>query len=69
MKVKWQDIAGQWNLYAIEARKTWTELSDDELVRVNGNRNTLASIVQERYFITKKEAHTQIEMWIDELNI
>ena len=67
MGIKWEHIAGRWEQFAIEAKKTWNELTDEELRQVNGNRNALASVIQQRYLITKKTAHTQIEVWIDNL--
>lgn len=69
MKNKWAQISNQWDQFAIEAKKQWVELTDDELMRVEGHRNNLARFVQDRYFTTKKEAHDQIDMWIERLKI
>jgi len=67
MANKWAQIASQWERFALEAKKEWDELTDEELMQVKGKRNTLASIIQAQYFISKKEAHDQIEMWVDTL--
>ena len=69
MANKWAQIAGEWKHFAVEAKKQWKQLTDEEVAQVKGNRNTLARIVQARYFISKKEAHTQIEAWVDELKL
>jgi uncharacterized protein YjbJ (UPF0337 family) len=69
MKNKWEKISSHWQQFALEAQKTWSELTDEELVHINGSRNTLASIVQRRYYVSRKEAHEQIETWIETLKI
>jgi len=69
MANKWAQIAGRWEHFAVEAKKQWEQLTDDEVAEVNGNRNALARIVQARYYISKKEAHTQIEAWVDDLKV
>ena len=69
MANKWAQIAREWERFALEAKKEWGELTDEELVQVKGKRNILASIIQAQYFISKKEAHTQIEMWVDTLKV
>ncbi len=69
MKNKWAQIANQWDQFAVEAKKQWGELTEDELLRVDGNRNNLARFVQYRYFTTKKEAHDQIAVWMNSLDI
>jgi uncharacterized protein YjbJ (UPF0337 family) len=69
MANKWTQIASQWERFAVEAKKEWGELTDEELIQVEGKRNILASVVQKRYFTSKKEAHTQIEAWIETLKL
>jgi uncharacterized protein YjbJ (UPF0337 family) len=69
MANKWAQIAGEWERFALEAKKKWGELTDEELIQVEGKRNTLASIIQAQYFVSKKEAHAQIEVWIDALKL
>jgi uncharacterized protein YjbJ (UPF0337 family) len=69
MATKWEHIARQWSEFGVEAKKKWKDLTDDELVRINGNRNTLAMIIQQRYFVTKKAAHDQIEGWLEKVKV
>lgn len=69
MKNKWEQIATRWQDFSAEAQKRWSQLTDLELSQVNGNRNTLASVIQKRYFISRKVAHSEIETWIETLKI
>lgn len=65
--MNWDIIAGKWKQLSGEAKKKWGDLTDDEMLEINGNRDILAGKVQEKYGITKDEAHQQIDKWAAEL--
>jgi uncharacterized protein YjbJ (UPF0337 family) len=69
MKDKWTQIAGQWKQFASEAKKKWSELTDEELTKVDGDRKTLAGLIQKRYSIAKKDADKQIDAWANTLKV
>lgn len=69
MKNKWEHIAGEWKQFSGEAKKRWGQLTDDELTQIDGNRKTLASLLQKRYNIAKKEADKQIDAWAANLKV
>jgi len=50
---KWKQIKGQ-------AKKTWGDITDDELDKIEGNRDQLIGKIQERYGIAKEEAEQQV---------
>ncbi len=45
-----------------EAKK-WSALTNDELLRVDGNRDILVVKIQEKYGIALTEANKQIDAW------
>ena len=45
----WEQIAGKWKQVSGEVKKKWGNLTDDELLQVNGNREILAGKIQEKY--------------------
>lgn len=53
VKGKWKQLKGQ-------AKKTWGNLTDDDLDVAEGNRDYLVGRVQERYGIAKDEAERQV---------
>jgi len=57
-------LKGQWKQVKGRAKETWGKLTDDDLLRVEGNAERLAGIVQERYGITKDEAGKQIDQFL-----
>lgn len=65
--MKWEKISGQWKQFSGQIKARWGNLTDDELMEINGNREMLAGKIQERYAIAREEAQKQIQMWSDEL--
>ena len=68
-KTEWNHIAGQWKQFQGKAKKQWGELTDSELLEVNGRYDILAEKIQERYGIEREEAIRQIDMWAASLNV
>ena len=66
---KWELIATHWSDFSPKAKKKWSALTEADLAQISGSRNTLASMIQRHYFVTKKTAHDQIEVWVDKLKM
>jgi uncharacterized protein YjbJ (UPF0337 family) len=69
MKTQWDTIAGQWKQYSGKVKQQWGKLTDDELMEVNGDREILAGKIQEKYGITRDQAHKQVDDWFDKLKV
>ncbi|MBN2292132.1 MAG: CsbD family protein [Pirellulales bacterium] len=65
--MNWEQLAGKWKQITGEAKKKWGELTDDDLMQINGDREILAGKIQEKYGIAKEDAHQQIEEWVAKL--
>lgn len=63
----WDQIAGKWKQATGEIKKQWGDLTDDELMEINGNRDVLAGKIQERYGVAKEEANRQIDEWANKV--
>jgi uncharacterized protein YjbJ (UPF0337 family) len=63
----WDRVKGQWKQFTGQVKKQWGNLTDDELMEINGNREILAGKLQEKYGIAKDEAHKQIDKWANDL--
>lgn len=59
LKGKWTQIKGQ-------AREKWGELSDDDLARVEGDREQLIGLIQERYGRARSEAEREVDQWMSD---
>ncbi|WP_028081851.1 CsbD family protein [Solimonas soli] len=58
-------LKGQWKQVKGRAKETWGKLTDDDLLRVEGNAERLAGLVQERYGVTRDEAGKQIDRFLE----
>jgi uncharacterized protein YjbJ (UPF0337 family) len=65
----WDQIAGKWKQFSGEVKKQWGDLTDDELLEIQGNRDILAGKIQEKYGIAKEEANRQIDAWAEKLKV
>lgn len=63
----WDQVAGKWKQFSGQAKKKWGNLSDDELMQVNGRRDILVGKIQEKYGIAREEANKQVDEWIGKL--
>lgn len=58
-------IKGQWKQQIGAAKVVWGKLTDDELLKAEGQAQKLAGLVQERYAITRDEAEKQVKAFFD----
>lgn len=61
-------LAGKWQQLKGEVRKTWGELTDDEIDRAQGNAEKLAGILRERYGWTRDEAAKRVADFLARVN-
>lgn len=62
------EIKGKWNQVRGEARKQWGDLTDDDLDRVNGEREKLVGRLQERYGRTREAIEREVDDWMEKLS-
>jgi len=53
-------IKGKWSQIRGQLKEKWGKLTDDDLGRLEGHRDYLIGLVQERYGIAKDLADTQV---------
>jgi len=58
-------LKGQWKQLLGKAKTTWGKLTDDELLKIEGNAQRLTGLVQERYGATREEAEKQVKKFFD----
>ncbi|MGE5250919.1 MAG: CsbD family protein [Bacteroidota bacterium] len=62
LKGKWMQLRG-------DIRRTWGELTDDDLDRVAGERDKLAGVLRERYGWSQEEADRRIDEWARDVEV
>jgi len=65
--VNWQEIEGNWKQIKGKARKEWGKLTDDDLDRIEGNREELVGALQERYGKSREAVDREVGQWFDSL--
>jgi uncharacterized protein YjbJ (UPF0337 family) len=63
MAKNWDEIASRWTRFSRDVKKKWSELTDDEVMQINGRREILVEKIQEKYGIAMQEANKQIDAW------
>ena len=61
-------LKGKWNQMKGEVRRTWGDLTDDDVARANGDAEVLVGRIQERYGIAKDQAREQVNAFIERLD-
>ncbi|MGE5294992.1 MAG: CsbD family protein [Solirubrobacterales bacterium] len=58
-------LRGKWNQMKGRAKKKWGKLTDDDLDRVEGSRDELVGMIQERYGKSKDAAEKEVDAWTE----
>jgi len=59
----WERIRSNWNHYKVAAKAQWGKLSEEQLHNIQGDREHLASRIQDVYGLDKDEAEKQLAGW------
>ena len=54
-------FAGKWKQAKGEVKNWWGKLTDDDLTRIEGNRDKLIGALQERYGYAKDRAEQEVD--------
>ena len=63
--MNWDDIKGSWRQQKGRLKEKWGELTDDDLDRIEGKRDQLLGVLQNRYGRTKDAAEREIREFED----
>ena len=57
-------LKGMWKQVRGEAKSKWGELTDDELDQIEGERDKLLGLLQEKYGYAKAKAEQEIDKFL-----
>lgn len=60
-----QILKGKWNEIKGEIRKTWGNLTNDDLERTKGNLTAIGGLIQQKYGEKKEEVQTRLSSLVD----
>jgi uncharacterized protein YjbJ (UPF0337 family) len=61
--MNWDTIKGRWKEMQGDAKRQWGKLTDDDLMRIEGNRDKLVGAVQKQYGRSKDEVEREVDEW------
>lgn len=61
--MNWDRIEGNWKQFTGKVKEKWGDLTDDDLTKINGNREQLEGVLQQRYGYAKDKAKEEIDTW------
>jgi uncharacterized protein YjbJ (UPF0337 family) len=66
--MNWDQVEGKWKQFKGQAKEKWGKLTDDDLDVIDGRRQQLVGIIQERYGIAREVAEKQADEFVKTLN-
>jgi uncharacterized protein YjbJ (UPF0337 family) len=61
--MNWEQLEGKWKELKGSVKTRWGKLTDSDLDVINGRREQLIGLIQQRYGIAKEMAEKQVNEW------
>ncbi len=62
-------LVAKWNLFRGKVKEQWSRITDYDLDQIEGKRDQLIGLVQEKYGYTKQKAEQEVEQFLKKLNL
>lgn len=59
-------LEGKWKQLRGKVKERWSALTDDDLGRIEGRRDVLVGVLQEKYGYTKQRAEDEVNRFMAE---
>lgn len=59
----WEKVKGSWSQTKGAVKEQWGQLTDDDLLAIEGRRDQLVGKIQTRYGISREAAEAQVGAW------
>ena len=66
--MNWDRVEGNWKQIKGKVREQWGNLNDNDLDKINGRRDQLEGILQERYGLAKDVVKKNVDDWLKTLH-
>lgn len=63
----WDSLQDNWQDSIGNIKDRWAELTEEDLLTVNGDRDQLVSLVQEKYGLDRQSAEVEVDDWASTL--
>ncbi|MFT3670926.1 CsbD family protein [Aestuariivirga sp.] len=62
--MNWNNVEGNWKEFKGRVKQQWGKLTDDDLTRIEGKRDELEGILQQRYGYAQDQTRNEIDTWL-----
>ena len=62
--MNWDQVKGKWRQLSGSVKSQWGKLTDDEIAQIDGDREKLTGVIQEKYGVARDEAERQADEWM-----
>ena len=59
--MNWDQMAGNWKQFTGKMKEKWGKLTDDDLTTVEGKRDQLTGLLQQKYGYAKEQAERELD--------
>lgn len=66
--MNWDQVKGSWKQLQGQIKSKWGKLTDDDLTVVEGKRDQLAGVLQQKYGMAKEQAEKELDTFIKTMN-
>jgi uncharacterized protein YjbJ (UPF0337 family) len=63
-EMDWNRIEGNWKQAQGKIKEKWGKLTDDDLTKINGRREQLEGIIEQRYGLAKDMVRKDVDAWL-----
>ena len=64
----WSRVKANWQQFKGQAKTKWGQLTNDEITQIEGEKDQLVGIIQEKYHLAKQDAEKQVDNWVQNLH-
>ena len=61
--MSWHNIQAHWKEFQTQVKQRWDKLTDEDVARIKGHRETLIACLQARYGYGREEAQQEVWRW------
>lgn len=58
-------LQGKWKQLKGEIKQRWADLTDDDIMGIEGKSDKLAGILQEKYGYSREQAEEEVDQFLD----
>ena len=67
--MNWDQIKGDWKQFTGKVKEKWGKFTDDDLTMIDGHREQMVGILQERYGYAKERAESELNNFTDSMKL